>query len=420
MNKYINKGKLFSEQGCLSLEQIMDYLHERLPMKERNHVERHMLDCELCSDAVEGYALMEEKERAAFTIRDLNKSIRSGAEKIQYRWMVAAVTAVMIFGGGLLYLNYNLTSEKELSLSDKQEVKDTAVNKPEETNQNIKDQQDKIAIDSRKENKKMELERDGVIIPSTNSDAYLNQEVPKAEEPVYGMPTETTNTELNGVSSVPEDRDKSFKEEEYAPVLSEDKRKMLSKDEVVTDKVIENKKNVMPQNNVIVQEKSDRSTTLKKSKKKAATPHYHVETSRAYKTDDVKPSGKVGDMEMDDLKEESEGKNILNDAITKYQQKQYDAAIKDFEEILKTEPDNSQALYYNGLSYLELKNYDKAIANFEKVKPGDSLYEDAQWKKTIALTGKGDKENAKKLLQDIINSNGKYKVQAEEELKKLQ
>lgn len=49
-------NKLLVKSECLKLEQIQSYLGETLNEDDRFAVENHLLDCPLCSDAVEGFA----------------------------------------------------------------------------------------------------------------------------------------------------------------------------------------------------------------------------------------------------------------------------------------------------------------------------------------------------------------------------
>ncbi len=51
-----NMNKILTNTTCLSPEQIQAYLKEELNKDQRFDVENHLLDCPLCTDAVEGFA----------------------------------------------------------------------------------------------------------------------------------------------------------------------------------------------------------------------------------------------------------------------------------------------------------------------------------------------------------------------------
>lgn len=89
-------------------------------------------------------------------------------------------------------------------------------------------------------------------------------------------------------------------------------------------------------------------------------------------------------------------------------------ALARFEEIIKTYPDDLNALFYAGLCYYNLREFDKAIASFEKC--SDSKYtnfnEEAEWYKAKSLLASGNKDQARSLLTKILNDNGYYSAQA--------
>jgi len=48
--------ELFTSTPCLSRQQVKDYIENRLDKASRFEVENHLLDCELCAAAVEGFS----------------------------------------------------------------------------------------------------------------------------------------------------------------------------------------------------------------------------------------------------------------------------------------------------------------------------------------------------------------------------
>lgn len=89
-------------------------------------------------------------------------------------------------------------------------------------------------------------------------------------------------------------------------------------------------------------------------------------------------------------------------------------ALARFEEIIKTYPDDLNALFYAGLCYYNLREFDKAISSFEKC--NDSKYtnfnEEAEWYKAKSLLASGNRDQARSLLTKIQNANGYYSAQA--------
>lgn len=56
--------EIFETTKCLSFDQIKLYVQGKLNSKEQYKVEEHLSDCELCSDAVDGYVSSENLEKS--------------------------------------------------------------------------------------------------------------------------------------------------------------------------------------------------------------------------------------------------------------------------------------------------------------------------------------------------------------------
>jgi tetratricopeptide (TPR) repeat protein len=108
--------------------------------------------------------------------------------------------------------------------------------------------------------------------------------------------------------------------------------------------------------------------------------------------------------------------------IAAYNDKEYERALQLFEGVEQRDPSNSDAKKYAGLTYLQKQDYDKAMQQFDKLSnmqlqsnPGDFL------KATTLLVRnkQGDKEEAKALLQKVVNEKEEESKKAEEWLKKF-
>ncbi len=62
MKEQLHKN-LFESSGCLSEQTLFDYIDDRLSSDERFRVEKHLLDCELCADALEGFRFVKDRSR---------------------------------------------------------------------------------------------------------------------------------------------------------------------------------------------------------------------------------------------------------------------------------------------------------------------------------------------------------------------
>src|SRR5690606_1265517 len=119
------------------------------------------------------------------------------------------------------------------------------------------------------------------------------------------------------------------------------------------------------------------------------------------------------------LPEQAGKDDVLQEGVRQYNQKKFKEACEIFERILKSNPGNEEARYYNGLSHLELGDWEKAVKNFDHVKAGTDYYEGAQWSKATALLKNGDKATAKIILKEIAGRTGPNRQKAEEMLKDI-
>lgn len=398
MNK--NKEHVFFTSECLPLDAIMRYLNEQSSSKEMHMVEKHMLECALCKEAVEGYALMERKEKAAEIIKEINSGVGGKQEYVfDYRRIAAGIAAVFVLGGGLYYLSDNLKT-----VNDRVAIQEEKL--PADPNKN-----NEAAEPGEKDSKEIiALDRTRIEVPGAEkSQEFLPPKVMEDEKVVEGYSineNEVLNPEPPAQAEL-----KTKKEEQRELAAPEDKDAILFKENA-------NGTSTAPVSAGPAEEDDQALSEVVISQRKQESKVSAKKKSRAVETQ-PSPSG---DYKMDKADSEKPVGNKLSpmeNAMDNYSKKKYSDASILFEQILKAEPSNSKALYYNGLSYFESTNWDKAIENFNKVKKGQEFYEEARWNKALALIKKADKDGAKILFKDISEEESPYKQKALEELKKL-
>lgn len=96
-----NIKRIFRKRSCLAAFELEHYVRNEMSQRERNEVERHLLDCELCSDAVEGLIENNLPTDLLSLKTDLakkfivTKEVKSNERKIRW-FMAAAVLAGLL------------------------------------------------------------------------------------------------------------------------------------------------------------------------------------------------------------------------------------------------------------------------------------------------------------------------------------
>ena len=113
----------------------------------------------------------------------------------------------------------------------------------------------------------------------------------------------------------------------------------------------------------------------------------------------------------------------LQTAIIAYNNKDYTKALVLFEALEISHPDHSDEKKYAGLVSLATKNYDKALQQFDELAKMKNVFgNEGNFLKAITLLQRnatGDKEQAKQLLQQIVNNNEEGSEQAKDWLSKF-
>ncbi len=119
------KYNLYSPGDCLSGQQLFDYIGQRLSPKEEHIVEKHLLDCELCSDALEGLRMVKDRERIGVINQLVKERIAAPQKKIipfNYR-TVASIAAglLLLIGSVVVFKQFSPDSaEKNVALTEQQ------------------------------------------------------------------------------------------------------------------------------------------------------------------------------------------------------------------------------------------------------------------------------------------------------------
>jgi len=181
--------KIFSETGCISKETMYRYLDGDLSAEEMHLVEKHLTDCELCSDELEGLSYMKDRDRTKTIVAELNREIRERAGRKSrgiiffdtYVKRAVAVAAAVIVVAGSIYILSDISGDQQKQISENVPAKsEEASDKTDKEAYLIPEEgEEEAGINEEKEQKNdliKEKEIDGVVTKTSGSSVSANTE----------------------------------------------------------------------------------------------------------------------------------------------------------------------------------------------------------------------------------------------------
>lgn len=404
--------KHLPEENCLSQDELFRYIDGKLSPAAMHAAEKHMLDCDLCSDAFEGLQLVRNREKASAFIPPAAKTEPEPEKESDpvilplYRkpafWYSAAASVILVLGV-ITVMKLSLKSgdmaaeSKVLSMNESSSAKADSISSPVPVT--ASGQAQGISGNAAQSEPDLQKPLAGATV---NNESSLMTDQEAADIPAE---EKAADGQMSNSGSSYKDNDKELEDQKSgtnparasgastgdqrseAPAKNKDKKDAADKLKDLTTKVATMKKSE--------QAASAPKTTLAESNEAPPPPSQY----------DMKNEGaKAGAASADDY--------VISANDTVSSQGPYP---------LSTSPSGSDLYYEKGLKQLEAGNAETAIGLFDQVLKNTAHphYEDAQWKKAEALISLNRKDEAKSLLQTIVSKGGKYKSQAEEKLKTL-
>jgi TonB family protein len=103
------KHSVFKSTDCISEQTMFDYIDNKLAAKERHLVEKHLLDCELCADAMEGLELVKDRNKIALVNQEIDKRIipivktEAKVVSINYKMITGIAASLLLLIGGVFF-----------------------------------------------------------------------------------------------------------------------------------------------------------------------------------------------------------------------------------------------------------------------------------------------------------------------------
>lgn len=145
------KHKIHLPTDCLSEKMLFDYIDNKLTPKEQHVVEKHLLDCELCSDALEGLEITKDRSRIKLINDIINKRLSSSSEKevrvisFNYKLAVSIAATIALLVIGVFFFNKISLKEADLAELNKDEAHPATSPSPEESTGKLLERWDSVS-----------------------------------------------------------------------------------------------------------------------------------------------------------------------------------------------------------------------------------------------------------------------------------
>ncbi len=393
-----NHYKIFEQTECPSHQVLQDYLDGKLSDKEKHLLEKHLIDCEMCSDELEGLSLLKEKDKLDIIVEDIkSRTLRKQGKIIPlvHRYRIAAAAAILIILAALILI---------LQLSTDRKQKPVIAENNEIVAEKIQ---------------KQEKETDESAGQASSDKGIISQEEKVVKK-------EIVKPEIIAIAPIEDESDVAVATDDIEEITSG----------IIGEKVAELE--AVPSQELIITESAGAKSGTYDSNK-------FIEDKIAVAEEtEVTGRNEPSVNEINELKKVSSGKDknvasvtaqdvskksskslaeptAMDLALEKYNSQKYRSASKLYEEIISSDSINFKAIYYTALCQYELENYDNAVIYLDKVLSNheNPYYSKAEIKKAEILILQHKHPEAESLLQKIINSDGEYKPEAEKLFKQI-
>jgi hypothetical protein len=324
-----NLENILMKGDCIPEDMLLQYIQGKLDGLDAHLIEKHLLECEFCSEAVEGLKMMEASD-ARKIIADINSEIDmrvSEAETgrvipfMRY-YKIAAVIALFILSGGIYWYLKNIKKENILA---------------ENVSTHVNLGTDSVPVQIAPQ----EYSTSGAPVPVTSQPKFsLRKDAQAAKQQSAEREIESAGSkELLTVNKNESAKDDAAKQ-------SND----YSNQEVVVTKA-EDKKYADG-----ISRKSSKPVSA--DAQSAASAPAITESNMAV-LDEVKTDGKIKYSEKKNGSSQNDMSQLFINAKANYDQKKYAEAASDFEKLMN---DTSTA-YYDDAKWYLAKCYNKIHKN---------------------------------------------------------
>ena len=391
----------------ISFELLKRYLGGEVSESEKNQVEKALQDDSFLAEAYEGLLLNTDLNKTENILEEISSEVTKKTQKkaiilpFYRRIAVAASVIVLVALSALIYWNIQSANNEQI-FADNYEKFPAQEEAETDLSEDTFDQKETLPTLENSANGIKQIE----LTEIENEPSFSN--ISPAE---MNVDEEVLNIELEEYEIL-EDMDIAVEDEIVLEKSESDKSvfgagnnispQELKKDFEQKDSVysLEEEKETASQDIIVI----DNNNSISFSKEATSTEISEVQVTRS-KNKSRNESKYVIKAQIDDQ---------LQKGLENYNNSNYQIAIEQYKIVLQSEKNNLTALYYLGLCYMELEDTKNAIQHFDKVLDiADNKYlEDAEWYKALALVKRNKVNQAKSLLQQILEKEGKYLKEA--------
>lgn len=345
---------IFAAGSCISRDEMYAYLEGRFSSTEMHRIEKHLLDCEMCSDELEGLRIISKQEFETLEqsiqhkLSDKyidDKTISIFAYK---KTLLVAASILIVLGIGILI---KTRTQTYADLENK-----IAVHEPAKTDeQSYEEAPASIEHEQKKESEPSETEPQQKISAKKDARAEIESQpatvkqeipLPKVEdEVIMPVPKAIVTDDISAMEEL-EMVDADIEFEEESPLI-------IAKEEASAAPPAMEKSEMRS---------ARKGSAVRNKKAKSITATYAADEAEPIASKAVQPDN-------------------LSIAIDYYNTKNYRKAIFILESEIKENTNNTEAYYYLGICQYEQKNYGIALENLRKVteQKQSPRYWDALW-----------------------------------------
>lgn len=413
------QNHIFSTTTCISKETMLKFINKQLSQKELHDVQKHLIDCDFCSEALEGMKFAKNSS-VLFNI-DHKITARTEKKTIPFTRIILVAASVLLIAVGGYYTinNFNDVAqlkENELSYQEPANMETLLAPQEEQLHEQKEAEQetegDRITAEQEEEDRSEAKAEEKTSYYRYADEKNKDNDVSTKETQAQGyvsqnntLPTTVATTTGSTYKTELAESDDALMDLENTVTVAQDKTvlKENSKSDANIDQLA---KNQAP-NKVVSTEKAKKSTDTKQRTKKA------MEAPSAVSVND--------ELNNKDAEEKLERETVThNDNITTNETVSFSEASGG---LTTGSTSNSRSVLTDGIADFNAKNYTKAIESFDLIlaeTPTTTKTYEAKWYKALCLIELKDETAAKKLLNELTYVNNPFSKKAEEKLKELE